>query len=54
MDQPAQVMESVDADSRFVFDSQSITDLRNQHPFGHCNLRSSGKPDNQNCRFAFP
>ena len=52
--QPAKVMESVDADSRFVFDSQTITGPRSQHPFRHCDLRSSGNLDNQNARFVFP
>jgi hypothetical protein len=54
LDQSAKVVESVDADSRFVFHYQTITDLRNQHPFGNGDLRSTGELDNQNRRCAFP
>jgi hypothetical protein len=54
IDQSTKVNKSIDADSRFVFDRQPITDLRNRHPFGHCDLRSAGNLHNQNYRLVFP
>ena len=54
VNQPAKDNESIDADSRFVFDLQLIAGLRNQHSLGHCDLHPSGELDDQNYKCAFP
>ena len=54
VNQPAKGKESIDADSRLVFDHQPIAGFRNQHPLGHCDLHSSGEFDDQNYRCASP
>jgi hypothetical protein len=54
VNQSAEGNESIDADSRFVFDPQAIAGLRNQHPLRHCDLHPSGELDDQNYRCAFP
>lgn len=54
INQSAEGNESIDADSRFVFDPQAIAGLRDQHPLRHCDLHPSGELDDQNYRFAFP
>ena len=54
VNQSAKGNESVDADSRFVFDPQPIASLRNQHPLRHCDLHPSGDLDDQDDRCAFP
>ncbi len=54
VDQPAQVKQRIDRDSWVLFVSEPITDLRIQHPIGYRYLRTSGKPNNQNCRLCPP
>jgi hypothetical protein len=54
VDESAQRKQRIDRNSRFRFISEPITDLRTQHPIGYCHLRTSGKPNNQNCRIGPP
>jgi len=54
VEQSAQLKQRIDRNSRFRFNSESITDLRNQHPIGYRYLRTSGKPNNQNYRVNSP
>ena len=49
VDQPSQVKQRIDRDSWVRFISELITDLRAQHPIGYRHLRTTGKPNNQNC-----
>ena len=54
VEQSAQLKQRIDRNSRFHCINELITDVRNQHPIGHRDLRTSGQSNNQNYRVTSP